>query len=108
MPVAMIMLVRVFQNESADQIDAKPDHRDQQRIAIGNVRGMDQPCDGFDGDRNAGNAQDNCAGESGEITELARSETEAVVVGVAPRQPIGTRCQAQGGPQASRGEANRA
>ena len=42
-----------------------------------------------------GEAQDDGAGESGQIAELAGAETEAGIGGMPPRQPIGARRQAQ-------------
>ena len=47
MPVMMIVL----QDERADQIDAKPDAGDQQRIAIGDRARGEQALDGFHGHR---------------------------------------------------------
>ena len=43
----------------------------------------------------AGQAQHDGAGESGQIAELAGTETEARIGGMTPRQPIGARRQAQ-------------
>ncbi len=93
----MIVIVRmgVLQDEGADQVDAKPDHRDQQRVAIRDLGGIDQAGNGFGRDGDAGDAQHDGAGKSGQVAELAGPETEAAVGGMTPRQPIGAGRQPQ-------------
>ena len=97
--VAMIMSVTVgmivLEDEGAHQIHAQPDAGDQQRFAIRDLGGMNQPGDGFAGNRDGGEPQHDGAGKRRQVAELARTETETRIGGMAPCQPVGARCQAQ-------------
>ena len=94
--VVMVMTVMiVFQDQGADQVDGQANHRDQKRIAILNCRWRDQTHHGFACHRQRRQAQDDGAGESGQIAELSRTERKARVGGMAARQPVCARGQAQ-------------
>ncbi len=98
MPVGMAMgmsVVIVLQDQGADQIDAKPDRRDQQRVAILHGGGRDQAFDRLHRHHQRGHPQNDGAGKSRQVAEFARAESKAAVCGIAAGQPIGPGRQAK-------------
>ena len=93
--VRMPMRVIILEDQRADQVDRKTDAGDQQRVAVSDRRRRDDARDGFHRHHQRGDAQDDGAGKSGEVAELAGAEGETAAAGMAPRQPIGPRRQAQ-------------
>ena len=93
MPVAVIMTLP--EQKRTAEIDAKPDRRNQEGFAIGDRNRGHEAADGFRRNDQAHKPQHDGTGESGQIAELARTESETAIGGMAAGEPIGPGGQPQ-------------
>ena len=93
--VVMVMAVGVAEQPGAGEIDGEAEHRDGDRFAKRDRNRIEKPIGALIGDLNRNQAEDDGAGESREIAELAGAEAEADVAGMLPREHIGQRRNAE-------------
>ena len=94
--VAMVVMVMLLaKQEGADEIDGKPEHGNGDGFAIGNRDRVDQPLHALEGDLDRDDAENDGAGEGGEIAELAGAEGEMRIARLAARKEIGERGDAE-------------
>eukprot|EP01022_Parablepharisma_sp_SALTPOND_P021856 TRINITY_DN43714_c0_g1_i1.p6 TRINITY_DN43714_c0_g1~~TRINITY_DN43714_c0_g1_i1.p6 ORF type:complete len:319 (+),score=122.47 TRINITY_DN43714_c0_g1_i1:1736-2692(+) len=95
--MAMAVIVVVAEHQGADQVDHQADHRHQDGLVKGDGHRIYQTRHRLIGHEHRDEAQQQGAGEPGQLAHLAGAETEAGVVGVAPGQPVAQGGDAQGG-----------
>src|SRR5689334_15069869 len=86
MSMAMMVIMLTAQQPRADQVDGKPKTGHRDGVAIDDRYRRDQPQHALIGDLDRDDAEDQRAGERGEIAELAGAEREARIARLPPRE----------------------
>src|SRR3546814_2515687 len=89
--VVAVVMVPAHQQQRADDIDQKPEHRDERRAREIDAHRIDQPQEGFDRDADREDAEDQRRGEAGQIADLAGAEAVARIVAMLFGIAIGKR-----------------
>ena len=93
--VVMLAVMAVAQQKGADEIDGEAKYGDQERFAIGNRDRMHQPLRAFKRNLDRDDRQNDGAGKGGKVAELSGAEGEFGVAGLASREQIGQRGDAE-------------
>ena len=89
--VTMFVVSGTMQQPGAEQVDDQADNSNQQGFVEADLRGGQQPLEGFDNHQQRDNTKHDGTGITSQNTDLAGAETVAVVVGMNSRVVVGKR-----------------
>ena len=93
----MMVIMAVAQQPRAGEVDAEAEGGDRDGLAIDDRHRREQPQHALIGDLDRDQAQDDRAGEGGEVAELARAEGEMRIPQVPARETVGESSNAKRG-----------
>ena len=92
--MAVIVMVRLAENQRADDVDHQPEDGDHDRFLVLDRLRRDDPLDRADHHHHGHAKQEDGAGEAAQHLDLPGAEREARVLGVAPGRGVGHRRKA--------------